>query len=425
MRLPTDETTPAVPHRLRIAALAIALLASACAFALSSTPASAQNLDADLAEAQDELNQVEAEQGDLEVQIEAQNAEINAALGEVSDRQAEEAAVEAKLAAKQAELKETIADLERQRDHLEVVRKRLHRSLGVLGDRLVQIYMTGDPNMAAVILGSADWSEALTTSQYLSEIQDYDDQIVNRVRDLRDQIEDTVERLEGARETIEKARDAIAAQEAQLADARAAAQARYADLQALQAEREATLAALASRRQDLEGDISSIASQIQERDAAAAAPAPAWPDYSTDPGPAPAPPPCSTAELLTDGTAVPPADAPPAVVAAIEAANAISDLPYIWGGGHASFEDSGYDCSGALSYALNGGGFLDSPLDSTGLSFWGEAGEGTWITVYANAGHAYMVMAGLRFDTSGGNGPRWHPDLRETVGYVARHPSGY
>ena len=420
------EQSPAAPCRLRIAALAIALLAAACAFALSGAPASAQNLDADLAEAQDELNQVEAQEGDLEAQIEAQNAEINAALGEVSDLQAEEAAVEARLAAKQAELEETIAELKRQRDHLEVVRDRLQRSLGVLGDRLVEIYMTGDPNMAAVILGSADWSEALTTSQYLGEIQDYDDEIVERVRDLRDQIEDTVERLEDAREKIEAARDAIAAQEAQLADARAAAQARYAELQALQAEREATLAALASRRQTLEGDISSIANQIQERDeAAAAAAAPAGPDYSSDPGPTPAPPSGSTAQLLPDGDAVAPADAPPAVVAAIEAANAINELPYIWGGGHGSFEDAGYDCSGAVSYALNGGGFLSSPLDSTGLSFWGEPGAGSWITVYANSGHTYVVIAGLRFDTSGGAGPRWHPDLRDNSGYVARHPSGY
>jgi hypothetical protein len=113
------------------------------------------------------------------------------------------------------------------------------------------------------------------------------------------------------------------------------------------------------------------------------------------------------------------------VAAAIEAANAISDMPYVWGGGHGSFEDSGYDCSGAVSYALHGGGFLASPLDSTGLAFWGEPGPGSWITVYAYSGHAYVVIAGLRFDTSGGAGPRWHPDARSSAGFVARHPSGY
>ncbi len=86
--------------------------------------------------------------------------------------------------------------------------------------------------------------------------------------------------------------------------------------------------------------------------------------------------------------------------------------PYIWGGGHGSFESSGYDCSGAVSYALHGGGLLESPLDSTGLETWGEAGPGKWITVYANAEHAWMIIGGLAFDTVGGPGPRWHPARR-------------
>ena len=141
--------------------------------------------------------------------------------------------------------------------------------------------------------------------------------------------------------------------------------------------------------------------------------------------PLPPPPPGATATLLPDGRAVPPAGAPPAVAAAIEAANAIADAPYVWGGGHGSFEDSGYDCSGAVSYALHGGGFLDSPLDSTGLAFWGDEGPGSWITVYAYSGHAYAVIAGLRWDTSGGAGPRWHADMRSSAGFVARHPGGY
>ena len=112
--------------------------------------------------------------------------------------------------------------------------------------------------------------------------------------------------------------------------------------------------------------------------------------------------------------------------AAIEAANSIATTPYIWGGGHGSFESSGYDCSGAVSFALNGGGFLSSPLDSTGLETWGEPGPGQWITVYANAGHAWMIIAGLAFDTVGGAGPRWHPSpVDSTEGFIARHPPGY
>ncbi len=102
--------------------------------------------------------------------------------------------------------------------------------------------------------------------------------------------------------------------------------------------------------------------------------------------------------------------------------------PYIWGGGHGRWWDRGYDCSGSVSYALHGGEFLESPLPSGPMEHWGLEGEGRWITVYANAGHAYAEIAGYRWDTSGdasGTGPRWHEDLRDNVGYVARHPAGF
>jgi cell wall-associated NlpC family hydrolase len=128
---------------------------------------------------------------------------------------------------------------------------------------------------------------------------------------------------------------------------------------------------------------------------------------------------------LVNGVAVLPAAAPQSLKAVVSAANEINGMPYSYGGGHGSFESSGYDCSGAVSYALHGGGLLDSPLDSSGLAGWGEPGAGKAITVYAHGGHTYAVIAGLRWDTSGtgGSGPRWHQDLRSTAGYVARHPS--
>ena len=133
------------------------------------------------------------------------------------------------------------------------------------------------------------------------------------------------------------------------------------------------------------------------------------------------------ATLAADGrTAVAPAGAPPQVVEAIAAANRITRKPYRYGGGHGRFRDSGYDCSGAVSYALHGAGLLARPLDSSGLMSWGRAGRGSWITVYAHGGHAYAVIAGLRFDTSGAGeeGPRWRPERRSPSGYVARHPAG-
>jgi cell wall-associated NlpC family hydrolase len=118
--------------------------------------------------------------------------------------------------------------------------------------------------------------------------------------------------------------------------------------------------------------------------------------------------------------------APAQVVEAIAAANRITRKPYRYGGGHARFRDSGYDCSGAVSYALHGAGLLARPLDSTGLMSWGRSGRGKWITAYAHGGHAYVVIAGLRFDPSGAGeeGPRWRPERRSSSGYVARHPAG-
>jgi Putative peptidoglycan binding domain len=112
--------------------------------------------------------------------------------------------------------------------------------------------------------------------------------------------------------------------------------------------------------------------------------------------------------------------------AVIRAANRIASHPYKYGGGHGSFRDSGYDCSGSVSYALHGGELLDRPAPSSGFFGWGEAGEGQWITIYTKASHMFMVVAGLRFDTSGRSrrGTRWQADMRSTSGYRARHPAG-
>ena len=136
--------------------------------------------------------------------------------------------------------------------------------------------------------------------------------------------------------------------------------------------------------------------------------------------------PSSTAILLT-GVALAPPAAPEAVQGAINAANTIVGRPYVWGGGHASFYDNSYDCSGAVSFALFGGGLIPQPLNSGDLMRWGAPGRGKWITVYANSGHTFVEIAGLRFDTVGaeqGTGPRWHLATVSTAGYVARHPPG-
>jgi hypothetical protein len=148
------------------------------------------------------------------------------------------------------------------------------------------------------------------------------------------------------------------------------------------------------------------------------------------------PPPPPEEATLVEGRVIAPASAPRRVKRVIEAANRLVEKPYIYGGGHRPFSsqlDRGYDCSGAVSYALYGGRFLRSPLPSGALMSWGRDGPGRWITVYAHGGHAYVVVAGLRFDTSlrdsdapgPRSGPRWSRTLRESDAFVARHPRGY
>ena len=134
---------------------------------------------------------------------------------------------------------------------------------------------------------------------------------------------------------------------------------------------------------------------------------------------------------LVDGRAIAPPGAPALVKRVIAAANEISDRPYVWGGGHRSFLSKGYDCSGAVSYALHGAGLLATTMVSGQLAHWGDGGVGRWITLYANAEHVFMVVAGLRFDTRedlpGESGPRWkmaEPDPRILGRFAVRHPAG-
>jgi cell wall-associated NlpC family hydrolase len=141
---------------------------------------------------------------------------------------------------------------------------------------------------------------------------------------------------------------------------------------------------------------------------------------------APATTPTEEATIDANGLAVAPASAPAEVQAIIAAGNEIATKPYKYGGGHGRWNDTGYDCSGSISYALHGAGLLDTALDSSGFMSWGESGPGTWVSVYGNPSHAYMVVAGLRFDTSARRrtGSRWSDVMRSSSGYTVRHPAG-
>ncbi|HEX7059476.1 MAG TPA: hypothetical protein VF176_06450 [Solirubrobacterales bacterium] len=396
--------------------LPAALLAVLCVLVLATASAPAETLQQKFDTTQGKLDDVRQSQSAVEASIAEQNAAIDSMLGEVSLLRQRQAAIEEELAAKQAELDRATAKLAAEKRRLARIRARLQRALVVLRQRLVDIYESGSPDMLNVVLESASWSEVTARADYLNRIQDYDNSVAERVKGLRDQAKAAVKRMKAVRIQIARARDAIAVKERQAAAAREQAEARFAELKSAQVERQQALDALESREQALSDNLAAISSQL----ASAGSPVPATAPAPLTPG--------ESAEFISESQASVPSAAPPAVQAVIEAANSIATTPYIWGGGHGSFDSPGYDCSGAVSFALHGGGFLDSPLDSTGLETWGEPGPGRWITVYANSGHAWAVIAGLNWNTSGdtsGTGPRWHPTLASTAGYIARHPAGY
>ncbi len=376
--------------------------------------APAKTLSEKLDSTQGKLSHVRESSSSLSATIEEQNKAIDSMLGEVSRLRQEQLALEGELEDKQGELDSATAKLKAEKHQLALIRARLQRALGMLRERLVSMYEAGSPDVLSVVLESETWSQASVRAEYLSRVQDYDDSVADRVKGLRDEAKAAVKRMAAIRSQLKDARDEIAAKEHEAADARAEAAARFADLKDAQAQRQAELESLESREQALSDNLSAISEQLASSGApvSTGTPAPLTPGQS--------------AEYISESQASVPSAAPPAVQAAIEAANSIATTPYIWGGGHGSFESEGYDCSGAVSFALNGGGFLSSPLDSTGLETWGDPGPGQWITVYANAEHAWMIIAGLAFDTVGGPGPRWHSELVDSPeGFIARHPSGY
>jgi peptidoglycan hydrolase CwlO-like protein len=395
--LPADRATPNFRARRLALGVALLLLAGVCALALSSG-APAQEATSEVEGKLDELESNIDRQGGLQAEIDRQNARINDLIAQESELRRKADAVQAELDERQAELDEATAQLEAEKAHLAEVRARLNRAIDSLEQLLIDIYKSNDPDTLSVVMQADSWEDLVTQTEYLDRIQNYDEAVVRRVTGLREEIEAAVLLLRDTRERIVVARDEVAARRAELAQAQAEIDSRHSELVSARSERQGTLAALQSREKDLEEDLG-----------------------TSIPGP-------GERATLVGQTAIAPPNAPLVVKAVIEAANRISDKPYIWGGGHGSFEDDGYDCSGAVSYALNGGGLLDSPMDSTGFTVYGEPGAGNWITTYAYSGHMYAVIAGLRFDTGGtggGNGPRWSTVMRETSGFTARHPSGF
>jgi len=394
----------AVPRGAALIGLGVLLGALAVFGSVDPAPAVTQS------EARQELGEISGSIAGLKAQVAEDNRRIDGLIGTLSALRVQAARLTAELERRQARLDRLEAALEKERERLRIVRKRLERALAVLRRQLVSLYVAGPPTVAEFVFASEDFSGLVTNSTYAQSIQDRDEDVIARVEALRNEVRALVEKMEERRGTLVELRNAIVDEERRAREARDEVEARRAEFIAARETREARIQALEARAGSLEDSL---------------------PDLTSDPasssaGSFPAPVPGQRAVLQSNGLAAPPAGAPDVVKRVIQAANAIADRPYVWGGGHGSFESSGYDCSGAVSYALHGGGLISSPLDSTGLTTWGEPGEGNWISVYGNSGHVYMVVAGLRWDTSdtGGTGPSWHTSMRSSAGFIPRHPAG-
>lgn len=394
----------AVPRGAALIGLGVLLGALAAFGSVDPAPAVTQS------EARQELGEISGSIAGLKAQVAEDNRRIDGLIGTLSALRVQAARLTAELERRQARLDRLEAALERERERLRIVRKRLERALAVLRRQLVSLYVAGPPTVAEFVFASEDFSGLVTNSTYAQSIQDHDEDVIARVEALRNEVRALVEKMEERRGTLVELRNAIVDEERRAREARDEVEARRAEFIAARETREARIQALEARAGSLEDSL---------------------PDLTSDPasssaGSFPAPVPGQRAVIQSNGLAAPPAGAPDVVKRVIQAANAIADRPYVWGGGHGSFESSGYDCSGAVSYALHGGGLISSPLDSTGLTTWGEPGEGNWISVYGNSGHVYMVVAGLRWDTSdtGGTGPSWHTSMRSSAGFIPRHPAG-
>lgn len=336
-----------------------------------------------------------------------ETARIQATSSGLQDARARLAAVQSNLSAREAQLRGVQTQLLAAREHLLALENRLQQAAKVLSANLVANYESSNPDVVTVILESHGFNDLLERVSFMQRVGRQDAVIVRDTKTARAAVSRQANSLADLETRDRHLTDQVLAQRNQVAAIQAALLNRQ-------------IAQLRSRA-NTNAQLGSVNAQLKSLEARAAREAAAAAAAARAQAPA-----VGGIAVNTGGMAQPPAGAPAAIGQVMAAGNAIATLPYVWGGGHGSFHDSGYDCSGSVSYALAAAGLLSSPLDSTGFESWGDAGPGRWITVYANAGHAFMVVAGWRFDTVAlaQGGTRWTQSSTDTSGYVARHPPG-
>jgi len=426
-------------HRwsLRALLLTVALAAALLGTNLSTPPTARADL-------QGAISAGRSAAATFQSQIATDTAHIAATTSGLRSAQRHLAAIQTELSTREAQLRAVQASLLAARQRLVVLENRLHAATQALAANLIAGYEGSQPSVVTVVLEARGFGDLLERMSFMRRIAQRDAQIVGATRTARSAVSREATALEGLEQRDRTLTNQVLTQRNQAAALQAALLGRQIQLLGVRAGTASKLHSLNARLKTLEAQAAAQAAQAaRAAQAAQAANASSAGSPSASSGGSPSAssggspsassggspsPSVGGIAIDTGGMVQAPPGAPAAVAQVIAAGNAIATLPYVYGGGHASFHDSAYDCSGSISYALAAAGLLTSPLDSSGFESWGDAGPGRWITVYANAGHAFMIVAGWRFDTVAlaNGGTRWSSDLsgEDTSAFVARHPPG-
>jgi peptidoglycan hydrolase CwlO-like protein len=385
------------PWVLGAAGAAGAVATTVAMLAGGSAPSGAASL-------QDQIQAAQSAKSSLQSQITADSAKIRQTTGGLRAAQGRLSALQADLARREAQLGVVQTQLLAARTHLLDLENLLQRAARALAANLVANYEGATPNLVSVVLEAHGFSDLLERLTFLRTIGNQDARIVDSTRRAREEVARQADALGKLEQRDQRLTAIVLTQRNQVAALQ----------DALLRQRISELGSRANSAAKL-GTLNSHLSALEKKAAQQAAAAAATGNAGI-----------GGIAVNTGGMVQPPPGAPAAVAEVIAAGNAIATLPYIWGGGHGSFQANGYDCSGSVSYALAAAGLVSAPMVSGDFESWGAPGPGQWITVYANAGHVWMQVAGWRFDTVAlaSSGTRWAQGGGEFSGFVARHPPG-
>ncbi|MGH2907377.1 MAG: coiled-coil domain-containing protein [Solirubrobacterales bacterium] len=340
----------------------------------------------------------------INLKIEALSEQVHNLQGRINQLQGNQDAAQEQLNRQTARQQALAGQLTASRARLARLKRELAHSKRVLSHRIVAVYKGGEPDVLSIVLQSGGFAQMVERATYLSKIAKQDQTTIDHVATLKLSTHREAVRLTALEGEARQLVAQTTTKRNGIATAKNKVIAQAGPLRSQLAKQRRILQATAAAVGVQPGSPTQQQFKVVGNDGASS----------------------GRVSLNSDGSASAPSNAPSAIKAAVAAGNQIARTPYIWGGGHGSFSDRGYDCSGSVSYVLHAAGVLSSPMASGGLMGWGASGPGKWITVYANAGHAWMTVGGLRFDTSGrsGTGSRWQTGMDAGGGFTVRHYPG-